>query len=78
MPTFRLSYGDVFEFDGQSPEEVVPILSNMAILTSSQEVLFMKRKAMEMCEWNGGDYHYGSRELFADSMIKNGLLEYID
>jgi guanylate kinase len=50
----------------------------MAILTSSQEVLFMKRKAMEMCEWNGGDYHYGSRELFADSMIKNGLLEYVD
>lgn len=78
MPTFRLKYGEVLEFDGQSPEEVVYILSNKAVFTSDEEVSFMKRKAMEMCEWNGKDYYYNSRELFAKSMIKNGLLEYVD
>jgi len=31
-----------------------------------------------MCEWNGKNYYYHSRDALADSMIKNGLLEVID
>ena len=71
MPTFRVKYGEVFEFEGQGPEEVVPILSSKHVAGTLDE-------AMEMCEWNGKDYYYNSRELFAKSMIKNGLLEYVD
>tara|TARA_R110002020_G_C15713500_1_gene722192 strand:+ start:223 stop:459 length:237 start_codon:yes stop_codon:yes gene_type:complete len=78
MPTFRVKYGEVFEFEGQGPEEVVPILSSKHVAGTLDEVDFMKRSAMEMCEWNGKDYYYNSRELFAKSMIKNGLLEYVD
>jgi len=42
------------------------------------EWAFCRRLAMEMCEWNGGNYYYHSRDALADSMIKNGLLEEID
>ena len=35
----------------------------------------MKRKAMEMCEWNGGDYYYGSRKNYLrKSMMKKWFI----
>lgn len=39
---------------------------------------FCRRMAIELCEWNGGNYYYHSRDALAGSMIKNGLLEVID
>ena len=35
----------------------------------------MRRTAIEMCEWNKGTYYYDSRSSFADSMVRNGMLE---
>jgi len=35
----------------------------------------MRRTAIEMCEWNKGTYYYDSRSRFADSMVRNGMLE---
>jgi guanylate kinase len=31
-----------------------------------------------MCEWNGKNYYFHSRDALAESMIENGLLEVID
>jgi len=79
MPRYRLSYGDVHEFDAQGAGEVVPIMQGRHYLGSGEdEFVFMRRAAMEMCEWNGGNYFFHSRDALADSMISGGLLECVD
>jgi len=76
MPTFRLSYGTVLEFEGQTAGEVVPLLHSRHVLGSGErEDVFLRRMAGEMCEWSGCNFHYGSRDELAGSMIRNGLLE---
>ena len=77
MPRYRLNYGDVREFDAQGVGEVVPILQSRR-RSSENEIAFMRRAAMEMCEWNGKNYYFHSRSAFGESMIRNGLLEVID
>jgi hypothetical protein len=44
----------------------------------SNERDFMRDSAIGFCEWNCGNYYYHSRDAFARSMIRNGLLEVID
>ena len=51
MPRYRLSYGDVHEFDAQGAGEVVPILQGRHKLGCREdEFVFMRRAAIEMCE----------------------------
>jgi len=45
------------------------------MMGDSSEKEFMRRLAIEMCEWSGCNFHYGSRDDLAGSMIRNGLLE---
>ena len=79
MPTFRLSYGTSLEFDGQTAGEVVPILHAGHVLGSGErEDIFLRRMAIEMCEWSGDHYCFTDRDSLARSMIRNGLLEIID
>ncbi len=79
MPTYRVNYGTSFEFEAQGPEEVVPVMqSRHKIAGMDDERSFMRRSAMEMCEWNGKNYYYCTRKTYANSMIKNGLLECVD
>ena len=82
MPKYRLNYGDQFDFFAQTPAEVVPVMQVRRYGAMSggleSEHSFMRRSAMEMCEWNGKNYFFHSPEAFAESMIKNGLLEVID
>ena len=77
MPKYRLNYGDQFDFFAQTPAEVVPVMQERR-KSGDNEHSFMRRSAMEMCEWNGKNYFFHSPEAFAESMIKNGLLEVID
>ncbi len=77
MPRYRLNYGDVREFNAQGAGEVVPVMQERR-KSSEDEGLFMRRAAMEMCEWNGKNYYFHSRDALAGSMIRNGLLEVID
>jgi hypothetical protein len=79
MPKYRLSYGTNDEFYAQTAGEVVPILQDRHMLGGGDdEWAFCRRLAIEMCEWNGGNYYYHSRDALAKSMIENGLLEVID
>jgi hypothetical protein len=79
MPRYRLNYGDVREFDAQTAGEVVPEMQRKHFIGACEhEHLFMRRSAMEMCEWNGKNYYFHSRDALAESMIKNGLLEVVD
>ena len=79
MPKFRLTYGINDEFYAQTAGEVVPILQDRHMLGGSDdEWNFCRRLAIEMCEWNGGNYYYHNRDALAKSMIDNGLLEVID
>ena len=79
MPRYRLSYGNVREFDAQGAGEVVPVMQEHHVIGGLEdERFFMRRAAIEMCEWNGKYYYYHSRSALAESMIKNGLLEVID
>ena len=78
MARYRVNYGEIFEFDAQGPEEVVPVLHERHHCAESDERLFMRRSAIEMCEWNGKNYYFNSRKHFASSMIENGLLECVD
>tara|TARA_R100000951_G_scaffold16512_3_gene13028 strand:+ start:7362 stop:7601 length:240 start_codon:yes stop_codon:yes gene_type:complete len=75
MPKYRLNYGDDFEFFAQSAGEVVPVMQDRHRLGGGDERVFMRRLAMEMCEWSGGTYCYHSRDALAGSMLRNGLLE---
>jgi hypothetical protein len=68
----------LFEFDAQGPEEVVPVLHERHHCAESDERLFMRRSAIEMCEWNGKNYYFNNRKCFANSMLENGLLECVD
>ena len=79
MPVFKLSYGSHLMFMAQTAGEVVPILQSDHVSGGSDdERSFCRRLALEMCEWNSGNYCYHSRDALAKSMIENGLLEVID
>ena len=78
MPRYRLSYGNVREFDAQGAGEVVPVMQVRMNNFGSNERDFMRDSAIGFCEWNCGNYYYHSRDALAGSMIKNGLLEVID
>ena len=79
MPRFRLSYGSTVEFDGQSAGEVVPFLHVRHMTGSGErEDRFLRRLAMELCEWSGDYYCFTNRDLLAGSMMKHGLLEIVD
>ena len=79
MPRFRLNYGDVHEFDAQGAGEVVPVMQERhRIGRGEDEFIFMRRAAIEMCEWSGKNYYFHSRAALGESMVKNGLLEAID
>jgi len=78
-PTFRLSYGTVLEFEGQTAGEVVPFLHSRHVLGSGErEDVFLRRMAGEMCEWSGDHYCFTDRDSLAKSMMRNGLLEIVD
>ena len=78
MATFRIRYGGDYEFEGQSLSEVVPVMYRCKWANDfpcPDEGGYMRRTAIEMCEWNKGTYYYDSRSSFADSMVRNGMLE---
>ena len=55
MPTYRLNYGEVREFEAQGAGEVVPELQRFHRTGGCDtEAVFIRRLAMEMCEWSGG------------------------
>ena len=79
IPTYRLNYGEVREFEAQGAGEVVPILHAGHVTGSGErEDIFLRRMAIEMCEWSGNHYCFTDRDSLARSMIRNGLLEIID
>ena len=81
MATFRVKYGDSYDFEGQDFAEVVPAMySNQwrNDFPNPNEDGYMRSKAIEMCEWNKGTYYYDSRVSFAASMVRNDLLERAD
>lgn len=78
MPRYCVDYGEYFEFDAQSAGEIVPVMQGRHMFGGIDEDVFLRRIAIEMCEWNGGDYYFHNRDAFARSMIKNGLMEKID
>ena len=54
MPTYRLNYGEVREFEAQGAGEVVPELQRFHRTGGCDtEAVFIRRLAMEMCEWSG-------------------------
>ena len=78
MATFRIRYGGDYEFEGQSLSEVVPVMYRRKWANDfpcPDEGGYTRRTAIEMCEWNKGTYYYDSRSSFADSMVRNGMLE---
>ena len=77
MPQYRLSNGYDQDFFAQGAGEVVPILQERR-KSGENEGSFIRRVALEMCEWNGKNYYYHSRDALAASMMRNGLLEVID
>ena len=79
MPRYRLSYGEVREFDAQGVGEVVPVMQERhRIGRGDDEYSFMRRAAMEMCEWSGKNFYFHSRAALGESMLLNGLLEVVD
>lgn len=79
MARYRLHYGVVHDFDAQTAGEVVPHLQSEHMTgASDSEPLFISRLAKEMCEWNGKWYRTNNRDVFAEDMIRHGLLECVD
>jgi hypothetical protein len=79
MATFRVSYGTSVNFEGQGAGEVVPFLHSRHITGSGEsEDRFLRRLAIELCEWSGKWFRFGSRDELALDMIRQGLLERVD
>ena len=79
MATFRVSYGTVVDFDGQTAGEVVPFLQGIHFVGRGEpEGRFLRRLAIELCEWSGGWFRFGNRDELAADMIRHGLLERVD
>ena len=75
MPKYRLSYGSTDEFYAQSAGEVVPFLQERHFLGSGEdERVFLRRLAIELCEWSGCNFYFHDRDSLALSMIESGLL----
>jgi hypothetical protein len=70
--------GRYYDFDAQTAAEVVPVMQDRVGNFGSNERDFMRDSAIVFFEWNCGNYYYHSRDAFARSMIRNGLLEVID
>ena len=78
MPRYRLSYCEVVEFEAQTAGEVVPFIAVSHMMGGESESKFIRRLAIEFCEYNGKNYCYSNRHKLAKSMIRNGLLECVD
>ena len=78
MPTFRLNYGEVVEFEAQGAGEVVPFLQDRHVAGGVSEDRFLRRLAIELCEWSGGYFCFDNRDRLADGMMRVGLLEIVD
>ncbi len=78
MPRYKLDYCEVVEFEAQTAGEVVPFIAMDHMMGGESESKFIRRLAIEMCEWNGKNYCYSNRHKLAKSMMKNGLLECVD
>lgn len=75
MPKYRLDYGGVDEFWAQSAGEVVPFLQERHFLGSGDdERVFLRRLAIELCEWSGCNFYFHDRDALALSMLESGLL----
>ena len=79
MARFRVKYGSEVEFEGQGAGEVVAFLQERHVTGSGEsEGKFLRRLAIELCEWSGKYFCYDSRDRLADSMMRHGLLEVVD
>jgi hypothetical protein len=79
MARFRLRYGTEVEFDAQDAGEVVPFLHERHVVGCGEdEVRFLRRLAIELCEWSGCWFRFGGRDVLAADMLRHGLLERID
>jgi len=75
MARYVVRYGQPFEVELGEFSEIVGHLRARHLAPGTSEEAFRRRVAMEMCEWNGGVYNFGSNEMLALSMIEFGLLE---
>ena len=78
MPKYRLHYGKLGDFYAQTAGEVVPYLREHHMLGDDSEGDFILRLAMEMCEWNGKNYYFQTRDALGASMMRHGLMEVVD
>ena len=65
MPRYRLNYCEVLEFEGQTAGEVVPFIAVSHMMGGESELKFVRRLAIEMCEYNGKNYCYSNRHRLA-------------
>ena len=75
MARYVVKYGQPFGVELGEFGEIVGHLRARHLAPGTSEEAFRRRVAMEMCEWNGGVYYFGSNEMLALSMIEFGLLE---
>jgi len=75
MAKYVVRYGQSFEVELGELGEIVGHLRARHLAPGTSEDVFRRRVAMEMCEWNGGVYYFGSNEMLGLSMIEYGLLE---
>lgn len=78
MATYRVDYGEGFVFEAQGIGEVVPELQSRHICRGGDERKFMRRLAIELCEWSGCHFDWSSRESLGRSMVSAGLLRLVD
>ena len=78
MPRYRLNYCEVCGFEAQTAGEVLPLFACGHCMGGEGEPKFIRRLAIEMCEWNGKNYCYSNCHKLAKSSSSNGLLECVD
>lgn len=77
MTKYRLNYGYDLTFEGDSPSDVVDCLrkENPFLRDTANEADLLEDLANTAVSYNNKSYRFSNRTVFAEDLMKHGILE---
>ena len=79
MTKYRVNYGYDLTFDGESPSDVVDCLrkENPFLRDTNNEDDLLRDLAHTATSYNNKSYRFSDRTVFAEDLMKHGILELV-
>ena len=79
MTKYRVNYGYDLTFDGESPSDVVDCLrkENPFLRDTNNEGDLLRDLAHTAISYNNKSYRFSDRTVFAEDLMKHGILELV-